>query len=311
MTTKEFAYNFLIRVQPWMRRLRLSRLWDNLWQRGLRAFSGPVQTCIHGRKVVVNYGYTYPINARQFPDLNAPLVELAYQTWKAKGGKIRFADVGAAVGDTVLLLHANLPEAFSGFVCVDGDAEFFQYLKQNLSHLAGGRLVLGILSDSEESIPDLIRTHSGTASAQGSDRVAATTLSKVLNEPVDLLKIDVDGFDGKVLAGARQALAQYRPSVIFEWHPILNQQTGNSWSDPFKILQAAGYSRFLWFTKFGDFSHFMFQFDGAELEALAQYCMADTFADWHYDVVALHESSAVNMLALASLKFAKTRPSRF
>lgn len=311
MTTKEFTYNFLIRVRPWMQLFRLSQLWDRLWQLGLRAFSGPVQTCIHGRKVVVNYGYTYPINARQFPDLNAPLVELAYQTWKAKGDKIRFADVGAAVGDTVLLLHANLPEAFSGFVCVDGDAEFFQYLKQNLSHLKDGRLVLAMLSAEEETVSDLIRTHFGTASAQGSRQVIATTLSTILNEPVDLLKIDVDGFDGKVLAGARQALEQYRPTVIFEWHPILCQQTGNGWSDPFIILQAAGYSRFLWFTKFGDFSHFMFQFDGAAVDALAKYCLVDVPTDWHYDVVALHESSAVNVLALASREFSKTRPSRF
>jgi len=290
---------------------RLSKLWDKLWQRGLRTFSGPVQTCIHGRRVVVNYGYTYPIYARRFPSLNAPLVELAYQTWKAKGGKIRFVDVGAAVGDTVLLLYANLPEAFSGFVCVDGDAEFFKYLTLNLSHLAGGRLVLCILSSAEEAVPDLIRTHSGTASAQGSNRVNSTTLSKVLNEPIDLLKIDVDGFDGKVLAGGQQSLAQYRPAVIFEWHPILCQQTGNSWNEPFKILQSAGYSRFVWFTKFGNFSHFMFQCDSSTVDSLAKYCLADVPADWHYDVVALHDSSLVNVQALARLEFAKDRPSRF
>jgi FkbM family methyltransferase len=260
---------------------------------------------------VVNYGYTYPLYARRFPHLNAPLVELAYQTWKVKCHKINFADVGAAVGDTVLLLFANLPEAFSGFTCVDGDAEFFQYLRQNLSHLPDGRLVFATLSAVEGVIPDLIRTHSGTASAQGSRQIPTTTLSKVLSEPVDLLKIDVDGFDGKVLAGARNMLAQYRPTVIFEWHPILCRQTGNGWNDAFEILRDSGYSRFAWFTKFGDFSHFMLKYDAATVDLLAEYCLTDVPADWHYDIVALHDSSGVSLLSLGKLEFAKRRPSRF
>ena len=77
MISKEFTYNFLIRVLPGMRRLRLSGLWNRLWRRGLHVFSGPVHTCIHGRRVVVNYGYTYPSNARYLRMLNAPLVVLA------------------------------------------------------------------------------------------------------------------------------------------------------------------------------------------------------------------------------------------
>jgi FkbM family methyltransferase len=311
MPASEFAYNFLIRLMAPMQGPRLSQLWDRLWQRGLRTFSGPVQTCIHGRKVIVNYGYTYPVYTRRLRDFNAPLLELAYQTWKAKGNQIRFADVGAAIGDTVLLLYANLPEAFSGFVCVDGDAEFFHYLEQNLSHLTGGQLVLSMLSAAEESVPDLVRTHSGTASAQGNDRVNSTTLSKVLKEPVDLLKIDVDGFDGKVLAGAQDALTLYRPTVIFEWHPILCRKTDNSWKEAFEILQAAGYSRFIWFTKFGHFSHFLFQFDPATVDAMAEYCLAGVQDDWHYDVIALHDSSLVDVQALVKLEFANHRPSRF
>lgn len=311
MKINELTYNFLIRTKLRARGPRLSRLWDRLWKKGLRTFSGPVQTRIHGHEVVVNYGYTYPVYARQFPNLNNPLVELAYQTWKVKGTPICFADVGAAVGDTVLLLYANLPNAFSGFVCVDGDPEFGKYLKQNLSHLPGGRLHQGMLSATEEKVSNVVRIHSGTASAQGNEQVVAATLSTVVTEPIDFLKIDVDGFDGKILAGAQRVFELYQPNVIFEWHPILCQKTGNNWHDAFTALQSAGYSRFVWFTKFGDFSHFMFRPDAAALDALANYCLADIAADWHFDVVALHDSSRVNPQAIAELEFAKKRPSRF
>jgi FkbM family methyltransferase len=311
MKINQLTYNFLIHAKSRARGPRRSRLWDRLWNKGLKTFSGPVETRIHGQKVVVDYGYTYPIYTRQFPNLNSPLVELAYQTWKVKGTPICFADVGAAVGDTVLLLYANLPNAFSGFVCVDGDGDFCKYLKQNLSHLPGGRIYHGILSATEEKVSNLVRTFSGSASAQGNERVVATTLSSVLTEPIDLLKIDVDGFDGRVLAGSQRVFDLYKPNVIFEWHPILCQKTGNNWHDAFNALESGGYSRFVWFNKFGDFSHFMFRPDAAALDALADYCLADVPADLHYDVVALHDSSQVNPQTLAELNFAKKRPSRF
>jgi len=311
MKVREIAYNLLINTVLKMPGRRLSTWWDRMWYASQRTFSGPVRTFIHGREVIVNYGFTYPVYARRHPGLNAPLVELAYQVWKAKGEKIRFTDVGAAVGDTVLLLFANLPEAFAGFVCIDGDPEFSDYLKKNLAHLKCGRLVSAVLSGSEELVPELVRTHSGTAGAEGSNRVEATTLSGVLTEPVDLLKIDVDGFDGRVLAGAERVLADHRPAVIFEWAPILCRQTGNNWLESFKFLQSAGYSRFVWFTKVGNFSHFTFQNDTASLNALAEYCLSDISDDWHYDVVALHDSSSIDIQALARLKFAKNRPSRY
>jgi methyltransferase, FkbM family len=282
-----------------------------MWRKSCTRFQCPVSTKIHGKSVIVNFGFTYPIYARRFPSLNAPLVELAHQTWKLKINPIFFVDVGAAVGDTVLLLYANLPDAFRGFVCVDGDPEFFGYLETNLRHLPEGRLVNSLLSSDEEKVSDLVRTHTGTASAQSQVKRTATTLSALISEDVDLIKIDVDGFDGRVLSGASDLLQRCHPSVIFEWHPILCQQTGNNWTDHFKVLTDAGYSRFLWFTKYGYFSHFMMGYSPSEVNALAEYCLVDIPADWHYDVVALHDTSNVSAMKLAKLRFAATRPSCF
>jgi FkbM family methyltransferase len=305
------VYLLLVRTARFAESGRFSQYWNKLWRKSCTRFQCQVSTTIHGKSVIVNFGFTYPIYARRFPSLNAPLVELAYQTWKSKVNPIFFVDVGAAVGDTVLLLYANLPGAFCGFVCVDGDPEFYGYLEKNLRHLPEGRLVNSLLSGAEEEILDLVRTHTGTASAQSQVKRTATTLSELISEEVDLLKIDVDGFDGRVLSGASDLLQRCHPSVIFEWHPILCQQTGNNWTDHFRILTAAGYSRFVWFTKFGDFSHFMMGFSQSEVNALAEYCLVDIPADWHYDVVALHDTSNVSAMKLAKLRFAATRPSCF
>ncbi|MDY0268941.1 FkbM family methyltransferase [Trichloromonas sp.] len=268
-------------------------------------------TTIHGKSVVVNFGFTYPVFARRFPLLNAPLVELAYQLRESKGRPIFFVDVGAAVGDTVLLLYANIPDGFSGFVCIDGDPEFFFCLGKNLGHLPGGRLVHCLLSDSENEVAGLIRTHSGTASAQGNAKSKPMTLSSIVSEEVDLLKVDVDGFDGRVILGALALLRRCRPTVIFEWHPILCRQTSNSWNDHFAALVAEGYNTFLWFTKYGNFSHYMFGYSQREVDAMAEYCLADISLDWHYDVIALHDSSDISLVELAKLDFASKRPSKW
>ena len=60
----------------------------------------------------------------------------------------------------------------------------------------------------------LVHTHAGTASPQGS-AVSGRPLDNVdaLRE-ADVLKVDTDGFDGGVVAGATHTLATARPHVI-------------------------------------------------------------------------------------------------
>lgn len=128
----------------------------------------------------------------------------------------------------------------------------------------------------------------------------------------DVLKIDVDGFDGKVLSGARGILMQHVPNVIFEWHPILYRRTGNDYLKPFQVLVDCGYRTFVWFTKFGEFSHFTCGRDLEALEMTAQLCLREKHVDdWHYDVVALHSESVISPLNLAELSYAKRRVSRW
>lgn len=276
----------------------------------------PVEANIHNRPVVVSFNYTYPIFCRRFPTLNDPLVELVHQAFRTLGRPIRLADIGAAVGDTVLLIDANCPRMVNEYICVDGDDEFFAYLDHNLSQLPNCRRFLSQLSSGHRQERSLIRTHGGTASAQGEKQNTAVPLDDLLAaegvESVDVLKIDVDGFDGEVLAGAGRILCEQQPAVIFEWHPILCRQTGNSPFTHFQTLSEAGYSELVWFNKLGEFSHFGRPNDVSEIERLADYCLRSTTRyDWHYDVVALTPGSGIDRMKLADMAFAAARPSRW
>jgi len=292
-------------VRPW---------WGRVYSR-FTARHRVVNATVHGREVILNFGYIYPITARLYPTYNAPLLELVHEVYQLKKRPIRLVDVGAAIGDTALLVEANCQGMVSEIVCLDGDSESFGYLRTNLASLPKARLIFVQLSRSESYCPALVRAPAGSASAEGIAKVMTASLDEVLQSndigPIDVLKIDVDGFDGEVLAGAREILEGNHPSVVFEWHPIYCQRTGNSWHEAFRSLEAAGYSRFIWFDKFGIFSHFMVGYGHASIDATAEFCLADIPADWHYDVVALHESSSLDMQALAKLAFSRKRSSQF
>lgn len=307
-------YRALIYTAPLARWPLAEGVWDRAWASAGRRLSGSIRLSIHGHKVLVNTGYAYPAFVRRWPTYNDPLVELVHQVNVVKDAPVHLVDVGAAVGDTVLLVHDRCPGAVATFHCVEGDAEFFHYLSQNLATLPGANVYYAMLSDEVGHERELVRTHLGTASAQGVVSRAAITLDSLLLNvgQIDIVKIDTDGFDGKVLAGARRVLREQQPAVIFEWHPQLCQATGQDHSRPFHVLAEAGYRSFVWFDKYGVFSHVDVGYHAEAVEVLAQLCLSGggPAPDWHYDVVALPHGSHIEPVKLATLAHARTHRAR-
>lgn len=307
-----FIYNAMLMTERSRHFPVIKQIWNVLWKKSVKVFSGPVYTTIHGHKVFINYGYTYPFIARQHRTYNDPIIELAHLVFDEKKSKLTILDVGAAVGDTMLCLLANCPNMIEDFACIDGSDEFYQYLKFNLRTYANATLINAFLSSSVGQEKSLVKIHPGTASSQGNDMVTCTTLDNLLDEnfsvPIDLIKLDTDGFDGRILAGGIGALTRYKPAVFFEWHPLICQQVQNSWSEHFEILASCGYQRFLWFDNYGRFSHFMAGYDLESVSVLARLLINKEISHLAYfDVVALHGESQISSLSMAALRNAKQR----
>ena len=308
-------YGFFLssmRLRRWSSLFR--RTWNIAWDRSTHTWSGPVSAVIHGKKVTVNYGYNYPVFCREFPTYNNPLVELVYLAYASKGGPVVVVDVGAAIGDTILLIESNCPEMMSYFYCIDGDELFFSFLESNLSG-KDGKLLKRFLASSETIAKSLVRIHPGTASSQGEHTVETTSLDCLMHQGeigrFDLLKIDVDGYDGAILQGAKECLEAYAPAVIFEWHPQLCVDTENSWLDHFTALRECGYDRLLWFDNYGNFSHFSGLDDELSMDALASVCLNGKHARAvFFDIVALPKGSSIPN-AMAELNYARTKRSPF
>lgn len=309
-------YNALIKLL-WLTNHKItSPIWNKLWSLSCKNISATVRTVIHRHKVLLNYGHPYPIITRQYRLFNNPLIELSYQAYSVEHVPILIVDVGSGVGDTVLLINDNCRQMVKKFFCVEGDPEYFKYLEHNLKDISEKKLFFALVSSSSAEERELIRTHKGTSSAKGHNKVPSVTLSSLILpeklHKLDIVKIDVDGFDGKVLLGAKALLDKYRPSVIFEWHPKLCKETGNNWTDHFKVLNEAGYSKFIWFNKYGEFSHFMEAFDVNGIDRIAKFCLnTHIYYDWHYDVIALHKNSPLSPVTLAEAKYARNCRSRY
>jgi FkbM family methyltransferase len=273
--------------------------WNALWHAAKwRWADRQVRTSLHGQDAVINFANPYPTIAGRFPEYNRPQVLTVQATAAAVGRPVHVVDVGAAVGDTALKLLSECRDEIASLTCVEGNPRFAKMLRLNLAR-HGAIVHEAMLSDTEGEAPELVHNqHAGTASATGTARVPTTTLDALLAaKPVDVLKIDTDGYDGLVLAGS-QSILDRRPVVLFEWHPVACAVAGTDERLAFRVLR--DYPCALWFTKYGVFSHITYGIDDATLDAMAAICRDADLPDWHYDVVALPPGSRVSVTELAS-----------
>jgi FkbM family methyltransferase len=304
---RRFAYHALVASAPVARSRIGASVWERVWDATVAETAGTTTMRLHGTQAVVNIGHPYPAFMRRWPTYNAPLVELVHQVALRAGRPVTLVDVGASIGDTVLLVRERCGSELGDVWCVEGDDMFGAILEANLGDDPAVHIVHAMASDGADAVPELVRVHAGTASPQGADLVAAAPLDQLLMAagPVDVVKIDTDGFDGMVLAGATKVLDAH-PAVLFEWHPRLAAAAGVSLDLAFDVLGRSGYRRFMWFDKFGRYSHTEPGTAVADRQARADWCLGTGTPepDWHYDVVALPPETPLDERALQTLRFA-------
>lgn len=79
--------------------------------------------------------------------------------------------------------------------------------------------------------------------------VPIRTLDSYNLAQVDLIKIDTEGFEGCVIAGAFETISRDKPVIVFEDNGNGTKYFGKGWSDPKPMLVAHGYERRARFNK--------------------------------------------------------------
>lgn len=155
-------------------------------------------------------------------------------------------DVGANIGNHSVFFQSH----FSQVVAVEANPDVFEILNFNTRRFANVRAVNVALGEEEgEGILTLADgANEGTGFVSVNANVADGTLVKIMpldsltksvEGKIDLIKIDVEGFEQQVLRGASQTLAEHMPIVTFEYY--VSQQDA---SNVFELLEASGYHHF-------------------------------------------------------------------
>jgi FkbM family methyltransferase len=146
----------------------------------------------------------------------------------------RCVDVGANIGVHTVRL-AKLAGPQGEVVAIEPDAELAQRARRNITinDLANTRVVVAAATESACDSLRLYRPSAGdTNKARASllehsyltgeaATVPGVTLDGICDGPVRLIKIDVEGYEMPVVAGAAATIARDHPAVIFEYAPEL------------------------------------------------------------------------------------------
>jgi FkbM family methyltransferase len=165
-----------------------------------------------------------------------------------------FVDVGASTGYfTVLAARVVGPEG-EVVACEPGPQnQSVLLLNTVVNQLGNVRLVPCAVSDGSAVLVyhrlgggnGAIAAFDGTPLGMGAgDLVQARRLDDILTgvARVDLVKIDVEGAEGRVLAGASETLRRYAPTLLFEFSPPgLEAVSGVSGEDLLAGLAGLGY----------------------------------------------------------------------
>jgi len=98
-----------------------------------------------------------------------------------------------------------------------------------------------------EAATDLHSVHGGKMqSTQGAHAATLDQMVEVIGlERVNFIKVDVDGHEPEVLAGALETIGRFRPRILLEWAPYLFEHKDRLLEDAMRGLRDLGYRAYV------------------------------------------------------------------
>ena len=201
-----------------------------------------------------------PLLRSLFPEYSLNVARVAVGVSK-KYPDLVILDVGANVGDTVAILRSMTD---APIVAVEGDDTFFGILTENAALFPDVELVHTYLSDAEKVADMHLQTRGGTqrlfedavaGEAESFNDITSSQRREVRFRSVEevlrgnpkaarikLVKVDTDGFDGKIIAGARSFIAANKPVLFFEYDPGFYADQNDDGLSFLRTLRDLGYA---------------------------------------------------------------------
>lgn len=215
---------------------------------------------------------------------------------KAETGHLSIIDVGANIGDTASIISSKV---VGKILCVEANPVFFKLLKLNTENNSLIVCELAMIDDQENTKQiDVVEKGGNAYLKTGSGSVIKSiTIDSLIKkydqfEDTNIIKVDTEGFDYKVLRSAEKLLAQNQPSVFFELVPdfLISHN-----EDPFFIFDyfiSLGYKSVLFYDKYGYPIMFTNLNEENVIKNLINY--AKKKMDFYYDVLVFSPKIEIN-----------------
>jgi FkbM family methyltransferase len=265
------------------------RRWGRRLRRLILKCSDPIVTWkLNGRPLRIPLSHELPLHRQEFPTYAANLERLASAVRRADG-RLVLIDVGANIGDSVALAGARPEDAC---LLIEGDPRYGELLRQNTADLPGAVCVSAMLSDRDGAAAVRLVTSGGTGHVIHGGReksASVSTLDRIVEQhgqfsQCNLLKVDVDGYDLRVLRGGIQLIRSRQPILLFEQHPALLERAQEEPDAVWDWLEQAGYTHLFVYDNLG---YWLGTFDSANWQVLQQLNRyARQRSGYYYDVAA-------------------------
>jgi FkbM family methyltransferase len=231
----------------------------------------------------------------EYPETNQALGRLAEMVGR-KRPHSGIVDIGANCGDTAAIIRSStdLP-----ILCVEGDDGLFKTLSANGVQLPEVTLVQHYLGEKTETGSVKVEKegwNNTLVPSAGEGRQIRLTRFDELEHPwltthtVGLLKCDTEGFDIRILFGARGVLQRDHPVLHFEYNRENLSGIGEDGLRLFPYLSGLGYRSVLFYDAFGRFLLSTDLQNESLILDLHDYADGVHGKVYYYDIAAFHET---------------------
>lgn len=252
---------------------------------------------IGNEQLNMHLSHSLPLILVSHPFYNKALCRIS-TFLKEEFGYLSMIDIGANIGDTVTLVRENVNDGT--FICIEGDEKYYSLLLENLQAIdnvvceqvfCGESNKNGSLLLLRKGGTSVIGDESALSSSRGNNMSTIVTLDSLINKHqafsnANLLKIDTDGYDYKVIRGGKKFLSDSKPVILFELSPCHLIATGENPMTIFPLFQEIGYHDIIFYDNTGLLITKLTTDDIEQISALIRY--ASTKKDFYYDVILFH-----------------------
>ncbi len=276
--------------------LSSSGIRQRIWALGrkllIKYCNDPICTlAIHGRELRVPLSHSLPIYLHSFPVYDRLPQRLSIYIHRMQG-YLNCIDVGANIGDTIAAFYTNDADLF---LAIEPNPTFNMLLTTNWAWNDNVTVISDLCSSTSEEGTFTIQEYGGTASIHPITtgiNLRRRRLDDIVADfptagSANVLKIDTDGHDFAVIAGAAGLLARNHPTLLFECNFI----DGSAYLEDYvtdclcglDLLKQIGYDSFLLYDNLG---YLMGRYSLADLSpfrALLFYQLTSKF--YYFDIL--------------------------